>query len=399
MQNLMNSKEKKIVFFTFHNWETKRQGGFHKFAEYFTKRGFTVYFVSVPRPYYSLFKNDERLNREVFEKLNRGIEYKIHSGLIVNLTFPTLDLPGALRKFVNDRIDLWFRRASFKNLNRFLKKNFHDCSYFVFESCEAILYFDRVKSLFPQAQMIYRPSDPLIVNPSINYFIKEIEMDVLKKADYVFVVNEENMQNYETHIPGISSRNNVSIINNGVSLEEYQKEYPKPDIFKGLDNVVLYVGARDIDWDLIIHVSKKNRNVNYFIVCPESPNEEFGKEILRNDTNIHYIKGVYPKEVPSLIVNCDVFIVPNPRDRYLHKNWGLTAKYLQAMIASKPIVAYHDSNHLSKYGFPVVYEEDNFYKEVMVGLTKGKIEYEYNFEEKNWDSICSKFYHIITDEK
>jgi hypothetical protein len=23
----------RIVFLTFHNWETKRQGGFHKFAE------------------------------------------------------------------------------------------------------------------------------------------------------------------------------------------------------------------------------------------------------------------------------------------------------------------------------------------------------------------------------
>lgn len=36
---------KKIVFLTFHNWESNRQGGFHKLAEYCCKQNNNVLVV------------------------------------------------------------------------------------------------------------------------------------------------------------------------------------------------------------------------------------------------------------------------------------------------------------------------------------------------------------------
>lgn len=39
---------KKITFITYHNWKTKRHGGFHQFAEYTCKQGIeTVFLVLV----------------------------------------------------------------------------------------------------------------------------------------------------------------------------------------------------------------------------------------------------------------------------------------------------------------------------------------------------------------
>lgn len=35
----------KITFVTFHNWKTKRQGGFHKFAERCSLEGHEVVFL------------------------------------------------------------------------------------------------------------------------------------------------------------------------------------------------------------------------------------------------------------------------------------------------------------------------------------------------------------------
>jgi hypothetical protein len=39
----------KIVFLTYHNWESKRQGGFHKLAEGACERRFETVFFSFPK--------------------------------------------------------------------------------------------------------------------------------------------------------------------------------------------------------------------------------------------------------------------------------------------------------------------------------------------------------------
>lgn len=46
----------KITFITYHNWETKRHGGFHAFAEYTCRLGIETMFFSFSRPYYIRWK-------------------------------------------------------------------------------------------------------------------------------------------------------------------------------------------------------------------------------------------------------------------------------------------------------------------------------------------------------
>ena len=64
---------KKIVFITTHNWDTKRQGGFHKFAEEALKHSIEVVFFSFPRPYYSYFQHQELYNKKTIKQLQKGL--------------------------------------------------------------------------------------------------------------------------------------------------------------------------------------------------------------------------------------------------------------------------------------------------------------------------------------
>jgi hypothetical protein len=384
----------KIVFLTFHNWESKRQGGFHKFAEGFAYKGWEVFFFSVPRPYYSYFMNDERLNKSVLKKLSKGIQYTVGKGVLHNLTLPTLSLPGILRKFFSNSINKFLQRTSFQNTNKFLRNKFKGVSHFVFESNEALLYYNDIKNLFPEAKIIYRPSDPVCANKKASKYIIEAEKDILFNADTVFLVNKENLDTVTGFYKDYKKAKNFTILNNGVDLDAYIKTYDKPSILEQ-ENTVLYVGARDIDWDMILEAAKLDKNLNFVIVCPEIPNQNFIDYTKFKNTNLFYIDGIKPIDVPKYITNANVVIIPNPKDRYKTKNWGITAKYLQAMAANKPIVAYHDGLYLKEYEIEPVYNTTDFLLKINTALKNPIVNYKYNLAERGWPGLIEKFYNSI----
>lgn len=386
----------KIVFLTFHNWDSKRQGGFHKFAEDFANKGWKVYFFSVPRPYYSYFMKDERLNKSVLKKLTKGVKYSLGNGELQNLTLPTLALPGAVRKFFPNNINQYLQKSSLQNTNNFLKNKFKGVSHFVFESNEALLYYKKIKKLFPKAKIIYRPSDPVCANKNASKHIIAAEKELLFNADAVFLVNNENLDTVTGFYKGYKNAKNCCILNNGVDLEAYLKTYAKPKVLqKG--NTVLYVGARDIDWDMIVEAAKLDKQLNFVIVCPEKPNQNFIEYTKFVDTNLFYIAGIKPTEVPNYITNADVVIVPNPKDRYKTKNWGITAKYLQAMAAKKPIVAYHDGDYLKDYEIDPVYSTEDFLLKINNHLKNPVVNYNYNLKLRDWTTLTEKFYNSIVN--
>ena len=92
---------KQIVFITTHNWQTKRLGGFHKFAEATAAKGMETIFFSFPRPYYGYFMKREQLNPSVLRTLTKGSVYNLETGgSIFNVTFPTFRLPDGFGKIL-----------------------------------------------------------------------------------------------------------------------------------------------------------------------------------------------------------------------------------------------------------------------------------------------------------
>lgn len=375
----------KITFITFHNWETKRIGGFHKLAAAAAAKGNIVNFFSFARPYYIVFKNEERLNGKVLKQLSKGCIFKIGDGEITNFSWPTLKLPNPLYRMFPRFVNRWLETHSFRPFSSVKEKYLEGTDVFVFESCDALDIFDKIRKNYPEAKIVYRPSDPLMVKGAPTSLVEK-EIKVLKNSDMTYVVNKAGLDLYRSRILDFDSVVKYSLLPNGVSTELFKDQYPKPSELC-MSNTALYVGARVIEWKLIIAAAKKLTHINFIIVCPETPPEYFLNSGL---PNIFYRSGINPKEVPAWVTNCDVVIVPNPTGWYNVKPWGITAKYYQAMESHKPIVAYEDTDELSEYGVYVAHDYNTFINMVDKAMrVKGTIEY--SFKAKNWDDISNEF--------
>lgn len=379
---------KKIVFITTHNWDTKRQGGFHKFAESTALAGYETVFFSFPRPYYGLFMNREQLNKTVIKDLKKGHKYVVGNHNILNITFPTFRLPDAAGKFLPTFLMNWFLSHSFKSFSRFCKKNFNNTDCFVFESCEGVYFIDKLKKLFPAAKMIYRPSDPMVY-ASIPERVKKMEQNILYKADLSLIVNDEGLQAYRKFVPDFDKNVKYEVLSNGIDIKSYEKQYPVPELLKK-ENTILYVGAWEVEWSLLFKSAEENSDHNYIVICPNYPSTDI-QEKVKSFKNLFYIPGIKPAEVPAWITNCSVVMVPYVTDFYKDRPLGITAKYYQAMAAHKPIVAYCDTPKLKDVGVAVTYTYEDFINEVKIALKESSKNYEFNLTDREWETICNKF--------
>lgn len=378
----------KITFITFHNWESKRQGGFHKFAEAAAKAGHDVVFLSIPRPLYSAFLHTERLNRGVLRDLTKGKIYELSDGSkILNCTWPTLDIPNRIKKIIPKQ---WVDKAPLSSLipfksfsNKFLKNT--DC--FVYESV-APYFFRKFRDAFPNAKFVYRPSDPLMYEGASEEVIKQ-ETDILLTCEKVFVVNQKGLDLYRSHIPEFDKRVNYELLSNGVDTKIFRKKFKCPDLLKK-DRTALYMGTFIPNWDAVIYAAKSLPDVNFIIVCPDRSVD--GKEEEAEALgNVFYVNGIFPSEVPAWITNANMAIVPYDEGRYKIRPMGMTAKYYQAMAACKPIVVYEDFPELQNYGIHVTYTKEDFAKQISVHINEGSVKYAFDTDSIDWGVITNRF--------
>lgn len=382
----------KITFITFHNWETKRIGGFHRLAEAASRAGHEVVFFSFARPYYILFKREERLNNRVLTTLMKGKKYDLgNSATLTNVTWPTLRLPQPVYGWMPKMINHWLNTHSLMPFKKFNAKYLLGTDVFVFESCAGEEIFDLIKKYNPTSKYVYRPSDPRMVDGASKE-TKELEEHVMVNSDRVFIVNKAGFDLYRNKIQHFDERIKSVHLPNGVDTEDFKKKYPCPPMLDRT-NTALYVGARIIEWNMIIQAAERCRNINFIIVCPEIAPSEFQK-VAATSPNLHYIQGISPKEVAQWVTNCDVYIVPNPKGWYKFKPWGITAKYYQAMAAKRPIVAYEDTDELKQYGVPVAHSYDDFIDNLQNAI-EDKRERNYDFAGKDWKAVTDIFLNQI----
>lgn len=379
----------KIVFITGHNWDTKRQGGFHKFAEASAEAGIDTVFFSFPRPYYGLFMKREQISAAIIRKLSRGARYETAPGrFITNCTYPTFRLPDAAGKILPDRVMNYMLVSSFIPFRLFAKKFLSGASCFVFESCDGIALLPKIRKFFPGARIIYRPSDPLVFN-SVPERIKTLERSMLYTADLSLIVNKEGEKAYSESVPEFSTRVRYEILSNGIDIRSYTKKYPVPVPMAG-KKCVLYVGAWAVEWLLVFQAAQETPDLTYIVVCPNYPSGDIQKKALASP-NVVYVPGISPAEVPAWITNCTVVMVPYVTDFYKDRPLGITAKYYQAMAAHKPIVAYCDTPKLSDAGAVVTYTYGDFIAEVKKAVNEPYKTYDFSLEGRDWNLVTKSF--------
>lgn len=379
---------KKIVFITTHNWDTKRQGGFHKFAEATALAGIETVFFSFPRPYYGYFMKREQLNPQVIRTLKKGISYKVGSGSVLNVTFPTLRLPDAAGRFLPDWLMNFLLKKSLGSFRSFAKKFLAETDCFVFESCEGVAFVDTIRRLFPKARIIYRPSDPMVY-ASVPERVKALEQHILQTADLSLIVNNEGVAAYKKSIPDFDQKVAYQVLSNGIDLDSYKKSYAVPAILNK-PNTVLYVGAWEVEWPLLFEAAQKLPQCNFVVVCPNYPADKILNQVEAVE-NLTYVPGIKPDQVPAWITNCTVVMVPYVTDFYKDRPLGITAKYYQAMAACKPIVAYCDTPKLSDVGISVTYSYEDFISALQQALSQGSQHYQFDLQGREWSEICQKF--------
>ena len=371
---------KKIVFITAHNWDTKRQGGFHKFAEATALAGIETVFFSFPRPYYGYLMKREQLNPQIIKTLKKGVGYEVGQGAVLNVTFPTLRLPDAAGRLLPDWLMNFLLKKSLGSFRSFAKRFLHGADCFVFESCEGVAFVDQVRKLFPQARIIYRPSDPLVY-ASVPERVRALERHILYTADLSLIVNQEGVEAYRASVPDFDQKVAYKVLSNGIDLDSYKKEYPVPP---QLDkpNTVLYVGAWEVEWP----------------VCPNYPADKVLRQVERMP-NLEYVPGIKPDEVPAWITNCSVVMVPYVTDFYKDRPLGITAKYYQAMAAGKPIVVYCDTPKLADVGVTVTYCYEDFISAVEKAMSAGSQHYQFDLQGRDWNDICRRFVVLAGGEE
>lgn len=389
---------KKITFITYHNWKTKRHGGFHQFAEYTCKQGIETVFFSFSRPYYILFKNEERLNYKVFRLLNNGCYYNIGGHNLLNVTWSTLALPGFLRKFVSSEINEWLMCHSFTPFKKIVEKWLKNTDCFVFESCDAVFLLDLIKKYFPEAKIIYRPSDPLVEFSDEEYMIAA-EKRLIAKADKILLVNNESLGVYAENFPDVYDKGKFYVVSNGVNISDYLKNYDCPNELKW-PKTALYVGSFSIDWELIIMAAQQLPDIRFIIITPNKPINRILTRI-KTITNLLYIPGIPPSQVPQWITNASIILQPFP-STFQHcnkKSLGLTAKNYKAMAARKTIITHQIPMHLSKYGLITTDTYQDFINAIAKNITNREVQYRINMNEKSWDYLCALFLKIVKDEE
>lgn len=387
---------KKIVFITTHNWDTKRLGGFHKFAEAAVRQGIETIFFSFPRPYYGIFMKREQLNKNVIKVLTKGKVYQIENSenTILNITFPTLRLPDSFGKCIPACVMTFLAQTSLKSFRQFSKKFLAGTDCFIFESCEGIFLLDKIKKYFPDAKIIYRPSDPLVFD-SVPQRLKEAEKRILKTADLSLIINNEGLAAYRAEINDFDHNVKYAMLSNGVDIESYRQKYPVPELLKK-QNTILYVGAWEVEWSLLFEAATACPAFNFIVVCPNYPDTAISVKI-KKYANLFYIPGIKPVDVPAWITNCDVVMVPYVTNFYKDRPLGITAKYYQAMAAEKPIVAYCDTPKLKEVGISVCYTYEDFIFSIKNSLENKTIKYSFNLKDRDWNTICKQFLDLIQD--
>ena len=334
---------KKITFLTGHNWNSNRLGAFYKFVEVACNLGIEVVFFSFPRPYYAYFMHQELFNKGSIKALQKGISYEVGKSTLKNISSSTFKLPNFANKFLTDRMMNTQERLSFSSFKSFAKKWFSETAVFVFESSDGMIFVDKIKKMFPNANIIYRPRDTLMYDDTLSRYVKN-ELNMMKKADLNIIVNKEGLDLYKRKILDFDNEIKYTLLSNGVDIESYEKSYACSNMLKK-ENTVLYVGAWEVEWELLFKAAKENPEFNYIVVCPNYPSNEIQKKVSETK-NLFYVPEIFPEKVTSWITNCSVVMVPYVTSFHKSRPLRITAKYYQAMAAHNPTVSYCDTPKL-----------------------------------------------------
>lgn len=266
---------KKVVFLSWHYYNSKRQAGFHFLAKAIKEKGFQVVFINTVISLLTYIRKDLKIYEKDFNKnVLKPITFNgIKSIVNLSIIAPPISRASKILEFLS-KILYRLNRASIKEIR--------SADYVVFESAQSILFFDKIKSLNPNAKLIYRMSDDMEIMKSSKIIIK-YERSILVQFDLVSVPTKTMYDKFKN-----LSFKNVKLQFHGIDKSIYDSSNLSPYTEK-VNHV--FIGNSHLDQNFLKIASNLYKD-HYFHVIGAFDS------IIKNNNVIYYGHMSFEKTIP-----------------------------------------------------------------------------------------------------
>ena len=187
---------------------------------------------------------------------------------------------------------------------------------------------------------VYHCVDELAANPRIPTAVREIEKELLRRADIVFVTSKALFEtkspfNQNTYyMPNVADYDHFhTACDSALDIPADLARIPSPRI-----GHIGAVSAYKLDFDLIEQLARRHPEWSLVFIGAFGEGEK-GADItgLKKYTNIHFLGGRPYSELPGYMKGLDVCLLPNRLNEYTKAMFPM--KFFEYLSAGKPVVA------------------------------------------------------------
>lgn len=266
---------KKVVFISWHYFNSQRKAGFHFLAKAFSERGYDVVFVASVVSIFTFLRKEQVIYEEGFKQ---NLFKKKKFGTVNSLINFSLFRPPISRKSKT----LEFLAHVFFRLNRKSIKEIRNADYIVFECGHSVLFFDKVKSINPKAKIIYRMSDDMELL-KVSKKTVEYERSILHKFNIVSVPTQLMFDKFS-----IVSPRNTKLHFHGIDKQIYDNCKNSPYLEK--INLV-FVGNSHMDVNFVDIASSLFEDYYFHIIGGFEP-------LIKKPNVMYYGRMPFEKTIP-----------------------------------------------------------------------------------------------------
>ena len=321
---------RKALVITYHVKNCVRLGGIHFFIRYLTQAGYDIDWVTGTVSVSWLLKRGDRSNARNFIDLVRGISWEENNTLIRHFAVPVW-IPARIARLLGMELGKYHYPRWEK-----LRKRLRDSYDLILAEGVACQYAEQLRTDYPRARIIYRPSDALKTFTSFPD-PERLELDMIKASDLVCCVDENHMNYYKSLAAGeVRQQEKIKLLRNPLTT---QADIEFAENFTPSQNEpsVVYVGVSYVDHQLASYAASHNKDAAFYMIGPAGKSHD----------NVVYTGMLSEEEYEKYLFRASVGITPVN----LPIAYGYTRKIIKYMKYLLPIAATCSDNYLNAPGF------------------------------------------------
>lgn len=325
---------------TYHVKNCQRIGGFHYFIKYLEKLSYDVDWVTCTVSLSWIFRKNDRDNLGNFIDLWKGITFEENNVTVRHFSAPVF-IPAKIAKIFGMKLGYHYW-PSWRKLRKRMKSKY-DVILVEGVGCQ---YAAEIKKDYPDAKIIYRPSDILETFSEVKD-AQILEARMIETADVTLCVDENQLKYY---LKFVDKKEKLDILRNPLSTKEDILFLKNIKPHESLKKSLVYVGTSFLDIELIEYAALKNQDADFIIIGP------FNK---KSHDNVKYLGTLNKEQYVSYLEQANVGINPLAINNNIMP-YGYTRKIISYMTYLLPVVTTNSANYLNVDGFFVAKNKDEF---------------------------------------